>query len=264
MLSMRQSLARAWAGVDSTTTAAAKKAAARMTLSRRGAAMPPLLRRGSGGGLAPLSSARIGWRRRRLWSGRLSDRSTDLLPAIGTELGAGRQGRVALRTIDGGSQVGAALRAELAAEGDVLGAVGTAHLGLGARLHGLLHHARDHEAETGSRSEAHARSRGIPDTRSAAHAATSTARAAATSGYVADGLRGLELEVAVHPADRFHAGALVVVAGEVQHRVETLAQQIGQAADDDATEEVLDLTGGVDGPRAHQLQHQELRIHHLE
>ena len=229
-----------------------------------------------------------------------------LVAAVGAELRVGGDGGAALGAGDRRAEVVAAVGAELAAEGHVLLAVGAADLRLRPAGHGLLQHARDHHAQAGAGAEAQAGRCRLPDAAapSAACRAARRAAAAGSRGEVADGLRGLELEVPVHASDRFHArtlvdallhligrgdgvddevhhrqavlgevipdarletGAqLVEVARQVEHRVERLAEDVGQTADDEAPQEILDLEVGEDAPGADDLDHEQLGIGDLE
>ncbi len=132
----------------------------------------------------------------------------------------------------------------------------------------------------------------------------SAAASAGAFGQIADGLCGLVLEVAVHAAHGLHARALVdallhifgrrdgvddevnhrqavlgevildtgletgaqliEVARKVEHRLQALAQDVGQTAYDDPAEKVLDLAVGEDAPGAHDLDHEQLGIGDLE
>ena len=137
------------------------------------AAPTPAASAGGAGRLAAPLPVSLGGRCR---GRRRRGRARQLLAAVGAELAAHGQCGVALRAGDGGSKVGATLRAELAAHGDVLAAVGTAHLGLGPTGHGLLEHAGNHHADPGAGAQAQAGRRGAPRFRCrSALAATSAA-----------------------------------------------------------------------------------------
>src|SRR5207247_355506 len=91
-----------------------------------------------------------------------------------------------------------AVRAEAALEADVAVARGTRdHAGSDARPRRELLRARAHEHAGQHHADAHAGTE------------RDAARAGAVPRRAVEGLRGLELEIRVHVADRGHAGALV-------------------------------------------------------